>query len=880
MSGTSRALLRIGARTARRNRLRSILIVALIALPVAASIVAAATARATTPSPQEQRAWYVGGAQWSLEPSTLPFAGIETVPFGADTQPGDERSAALSTWAASTTPTRAAGLFAEALGADVSVTWSSWLTSGDHPVELRSFDPTDPLTDGILVLDRGRFATAPDEATVSRPLTNRLKLAIGDTLAIPGGEPVKIVGIMQVGADAHSLMIQVDRPSPPAQATVRFLIGAVNPGVSVPRRLAIAVDAAAGHPGAFDAGMYEMGSFNLSATDQLFSFDDSTPLQLDRPPVLSGFVSALLLLEVALIAAAAFTTGARRRLSEIGLLATIGADAGHIRRLILAEALVLGVAGSLAGITIGVIGTHLLGSVISGLAAHAVVHVSNRPGELALPALFGMIAAVGAAWFPARSLARVPPTAALAGRIPSRPLRARVIPVGVALLTVGMVIVAVAARGARSHVNGISDAALAAIMVGSMLCLGGAALLGTWVVARLGRASESLPLLVRLVTRDAARQQFRSAVTIAGLVVVTAAPIMVAAVATTANAARDTSYLPAPDEIVVDSFGEPGDPGAASRAAAEKALVRATIPIKAEADLQLLGWRDRGPDQVTTDLWAYDGTGYSTRVALGTPQAARALRLPTSVGETLARGEIVAIAMHEPSMTFTDPSAPIGTEATVRLDARVYDGRALSWATPGFLVPPSIADRFGLEVLRTETVMIADGPLSDAQILALDRRHQVVDGPDTLALRAADVAPSSSEVGVVYASRVASPVPVELLAVAATALIVLVIGGCLVSIAATESDRDIATMIRVGAAPSLRRRVLAAQSWYHAVLSALLAVPAGLLLFAALRLALVAPPPMVFPWRSITAVIVVVPAFLASVVYAVVRSRPAMATRS
>jgi hypothetical protein len=304
------------------------------------------------------------------------------------------------------------------------------------------------------------------------------------------------------------------------------------------------------------------------------------------------------------------------------------------------------------------------------------------------------------------------------------------------------------------------------------------------------------------------------------------------------------------------------------------------VPIDAEADLQLLGWRGRGPDQVTADLWADDGTSYSTRVALGTPEAAEALRLPVSVSEMLARGEIVAIAMQAPVMVFTDPSAPIGTEARVSLDAEVYDGRAFSWATPGFLVPPSIADRLGLDVLRTETVMIADGPLSDAQILALDRRHQVPSGPDTLALRATDVTPSDPDVGVAYPSRVASPVPVELLAVAATALIVLIIGGCLVSIAATESDRDIATMIRVGAAPSLRRRVLAAQSWYHAALSALLAVPVGLLLFAALRLALYDPPPMVFPWRSITAVIVLVPLLLAGVVYAAVRTRPAMATRS
>jgi len=63
----------------------------------------------------------------------------------------------------------------------------------------------------------------------------------------------------------------------------------------------------------------------------------------------STLLSALLGVQVVLVAATVFNVGMRRRAREFGQLVTVGADRHHIGRLALIEAGVLGVAGAIVG---------------------------------------------------------------------------------------------------------------------------------------------------------------------------------------------------------------------------------------------------------------------------------------------------------------------------------------------------------------------------------------------------------------------------------------------------------------------------------------------------------------------------------------------------
>lgn len=61
---------------------------------------------------------------------------------------------------------------------------------------------------------------------------------------------------------------------------------------------------------------------------------------------LVALIVGLGLLEVVLLAGAAFAVAARRQVRDLGLVASNGGTARHVRRIVLAQGLLLGVRGS------------------------------------------------------------------------------------------------------------------------------------------------------------------------------------------------------------------------------------------------------------------------------------------------------------------------------------------------------------------------------------------------------------------------------------------------------------------------------------------------------------------------------------------------------
>jgi len=108
-----------------------------------------------------------------------------------------------------------------------------------------------------------------------------------------------------------------------------------------------------------------------------------------------------------------------RRRPEIGVLRALGATRQHVRWAFLAEAAVLGAAGTVVGLLLGrVLAT---GAVELMSLTVQTLYVTSAPGEIAvtLPslltaALAGVGVALLAAWIPAKEAAAVPPTEAMA----------------------------------------------------------------------------------------------------------------------------------------------------------------------------------------------------------------------------------------------------------------------------------------------------------------------------------------------------------------------------------------------------------------------------------------------------------------------------------
>ena len=133
------------------------------------------------------------------------------------------------------------------------------------------------------------------------------------------------------------------------------------------------------------------------------------------------YFSFFLVVSALMLAALFFKLGVEQRAREVGLLRAVGFSTPAVRRLFIAEGLVLSVAGSLIGV-VGALGYGQL--MMTGLRTWWVdavgttsltLHVS--PISLIAGALGGTLAALACIWWTLRALARVTERSLLAGQI-------------------------------------------------------------------------------------------------------------------------------------------------------------------------------------------------------------------------------------------------------------------------------------------------------------------------------------------------------------------------------------------------------------------------------------------------------------------------------
>lgn len=160
-----------------------------------------------------------------------------------------------------------------------------------------------------------------------------------------------------------------------------------------------------------------------------------------------------------------------QRTKELALLRALGATGRQVRWMVVVEALIIGLVGSIVGIAFGFVMAFGIRALMNG------VGLGIPPGSLVLlprtiivALLVGMILTLLSSLLPARKAARIPPVAAMnedAARTPRRSLRTRAISgsvitaFGVMLLSVGLFVsidnaVAYVAAGAAVTFIGVS----------------------------------------------------------------------------------------------------------------------------------------------------------------------------------------------------------------------------------------------------------------------------------------------------------------------------------------------------------------------------------------------------------------------------------------
>jgi putative ABC transport system permease protein len=583
-----RLALRIARRGIRRNLGRSLLIAVLVGVPVAGATMVDVLAR-TLSAPERDAQRHVGAAdaQVTVAPQrTLPgFRPTAFVDVGHDAEP--ERDARAVDVAA----LLPAG--ARVVPAPFEVPLR--LSNGDRIVRtsLRAADVREPLHrhEGRVV--DGRAPARPDEALLSSPLAERLGIGPGGTVtAAEEGATLRVVGVAQtpfchsceqvVVLPGSALAKQAADAEEPPQA--RYLVD-LPPGTNADalwpalarKGVALVPREAYSHP-----ERYEPPGGVTAGTDDLQAI------------ALTVVIAGLGLLEVVLLAGTAFAVGARRQTRELGLVSASGGSARHVRRIVLAQGLVLGVLGAALGVAVGaalVIGARPLWE---HFADGDITGWKFGPWEIAGAALIGLLSGLAAAIIPAIGAGRMHAVDALAERFrTTRSQRRRSALLGGGLIAAGAVCglagdrllagdFALYARAlARVQETGTyvaqptSAGPLALIVGGATLLVAGLVFLAPALIGRLAGLGARLPLSARLAVRDASRHRHRTGPATSAIAVAVAGSVVLAFLLAGSFRADELQHVPSLPAHVLAV--EPGD-AAPDAAVSGARLAAAELP--------------------------------------------------------------------------------------------------------------------------------------------------------------------------------------------------------------------------------------------------------------------------------------------------------------
>ncbi|SCG36452.1 FtsX-like permease family protein [Micromonospora inositola] len=825
--------LRIARREARRARGRTALVLAMITLPVLALSFTAVSwdmAQLTRAEKVDRR---LGGAdaelRWSAENALVQDAwGESSWPAQGETVPR-------------TRPVTAAEITALLPpGSRVSrVRW--WvpfevrLDGRNVSFDARSVDLTDPVARPLARLRAGRPPAAPTEIAVSPAAMRRLEVPLNGTVrTADGGGPYRVVGVVEFPDNLREVVtLPPEAPAgpvtPPDESWLVDVPGRLDPalvdrlnarGVTVRARTAV--------PGRDDAA-------DVTSVPDAAEAGDAV------------LVGGLGLLEVVLLVGPAFAVGVRRRRRDLALVAVAGGDHVHLRRVVLADGVVLGAGGAAVGLLLGTAAA-FAGRPLVEQYVTAARSGGYRifPAALAAIAAVAVLAGVLAALAPAWAAAREDVVAGLAGRRSPPRHRRRWLVIGV-LLTLGGA--AVAALGAARTTPTVI---LAGLILGELgLVFGTPTLIGL-----LAGAGRLLPLAPRLALRDASRNRASAAPAISAVMAAVAGSVALGVYVASDEARARADWQPSipPGNVLLlrsDASGAELPPAAQ---VAER--VRAVLPDGTVARLDLPACAaPTSPDDYCLAVAVvppdrecpYELTGYPTadgrRRALADPRCARPSRspdglyLPASVDDGSAlpaltgapAAEVAAATrvLRAGGVVVTDPRQVVDGWVTVAA-SRTADGQDAPSTVTATL--PGYALRAGVPVDRLFLSAAAAARIG----LVGEQLGYVVDttGPPTAAQQqrlAADLPRlAPMQVQVEQGEPDADRRPLLLLLAIGSGVITLGAAGVATGLAAAEGRRDLSTLAAVGASPRVRRVLSLCQAGVIAVLGSALGIVAGL----------------------------------------------------
>lgn len=723
----------------------------------------------------------------------------------------------------------------------VELTTSKTVSRDGSTIEFLMSDPRSVSIFGaepIRLID-GHRPTSPSEIGLSRPLADQLDADIGTSIPIDG-QTMMVVGLLE----------------DPASLGTSFAIVAEGRLVE-PTQAAVLVSASDEKVFAFVFGGPRSRSVSV---DSLRLGDDTQLLAVSAVFALASVA----MIEVALMCSAGFAVLGQRRLRELGVVSAIGASTRQVSHILRLNGIMIGFVGGLIGVAIGFGASIAAQSVLENAIGWRIATWSVPWMALVPFVLLSMLTCLGAAWWPARNLARTPVVDALAARRPRNAPSGRK----------GILGVAVFIGGATGLSVGVASGTGVLAVVGLLGAITGLLLATPVIVAAAGRLAPHLPLSPRLALRTVARNQTRSAAAIAALTVALGIPAAVILTSASADANLEKGPPNLPDNwvLVWPEGAQHGDVPAGFdadefttdiEALAQSQPLAQAVPIYFAARPDDPNTRHQGPQVVNTlrvaRILSDNGAGeitYSEDPAwIATPDLLSAIGsdpgLATS--DALLLGPAVEVGFllpleFEPNLA-GETGSPVGSQPATPLGIDAYRSLGSFWITEQRAAALG-ATPFVAGWLLTKPTPYLAGDLEsiyrrlDSSLVAVTQQPDQTDD---------ELRRNTLIVG---------------------CLVALAILAVMVSLLRTEAGNEDRTLAALGAPRRTRRWIAAATTGFLAFGAALLALPAGYLALLAITSDRTAEYPFVLPLAPTATLVIGVPVIASLAAYLLTSSQP------
>lgn len=728
-----RAALRISRREVFRNKARNSLIVAMLGLPVL-GVTAMETILNSTQdlTAQERLTRVVGASDAFIDPTQgAPiYQNTDVDPISGLVDMMQNPPSPSAAQLDSDTAIRAVLPHATLLAENVSYGVFVHGPAGYTTLEYYQLDFTNPAVTGAFDLTAGSLPRSATEVDLSPSVARELGARVGSTLTLPSSSmdegkatAFTVVGLMQRPQEMTKDAVYALPGAPVAGNEVRqgwFVLNHGGVSWSQVEQLnkggyRVVSSAVVLHP---PAAAQVPGRAQLAAWHPSVS-----PVEIAITTIGVGIA----LLEIVLLAGPAFAVSARRREREYAMLGAVGADGGHLRRIVLADGVLLGAAAGVLGVALG----YGAGAVTLAIMAR---HNSQLPGAVHVDvarvlgvALIAIVLGLCSALAPALAVSRRDILSALNGRrvAISRRLRTGRLVLGLVLIVLGTT--SAYYLGGRSVSNGGVEifAGFALVEIGGILCVPA-------IIRLLAHGGRVLPLGPRLALRDGARNSARTTPAVAAMFAAVAGAVAAGAWFESGLAQQRAAYQPMllPNQAAVMGVTD------AKQAAEITGKLRLLLPVTGSMLTQSVGaagasgsWQvafttpgdvsqcpaatDNGISTVCGD-GVYGGA--TVQEVVGGPQVFREV-----TGFDDARAESVldqgGVVLFSPvptqngKVTIVVPPDGKGIRTTERATLPAVVLTAHGYPSPGFILAPKAARSLG----------IADGP----RTLVLDMSSHV-----------------------------------------------------------------------------------------------------------------------------------------------------------